>query len=91
MFIKLDCDKKAINTLISFESQVPFKADYEKEGIKISGKCPEHVDPSYIDYSKNPVIQGEKGMEFHAGLHLLSCDGEVSGEKEGFALRALLQ
>lgn len=87
VLIKLDCDKKAINTLISFESQVPFKAEYEKEGIKISGKCPEHVDPSYIDYSKNPVIQGEKGMEFHAGLHLLSCDGEVSGEKEGLRIK----
>lgn len=86
LFIKLDCDKKAINTLISFESQVPYKAEYEKDGIKISGKCPEHVDPSYIDYSKNPVIQGEKGMEFHAGLHLLSCDGEVSGEKEGLRI-----
>ncbi|RFZ78864.1 glycoside hydrolase family 95 protein [Lacrimispora amygdalina] len=86
VFIKLECDKNAINALISFESQVPYKAEYEKDGIKISGKCPEHVDPSYVDDSVNPIIQGEKGMEFHAGLHLLSCDGEVSAGIEGLRI-----
>ena len=85
-FIKLDCEKKAINTLISFESQVPYKAEYGKEGIAISGTCPEHVDPSYVDYTPNPIVQGEKGMEFHGGLQLLSCDGEAVCEKEGLRI-----
>ena len=77
IFIKLTCNQPVMNFSITFDSQLKHNAVYSVGGIHITGKCPEHLDPSYI---KNdiPLIQGEKGIEFDAKLNILYSDGERS-------------
>lgn len=81
IFIKLSCNSPVMKFSVSFQSQLLCEVDYLKEGISIRGKCPEHVDPSYIG-NENPIIQGEKGKSFEARLAILSNDGNVTIEGE---------
>ncbi|OYP44389.1 hypothetical protein CG709_04105, partial [Lachnotalea glycerini] len=67
ILIKFTCDKPKLNLSISFESELKSQISYTKDGINISGQCPEHVDPNYVD-SIQPVIQGNRGILFDAGL-----------------------
>lgn len=83
IFMKVSCDKPAINLSISFNSQIQYNAEYIESGIKVKGKCPEHVDPNYIDSNPNPIIQGDKGMDFEAELKVFYCDGVIASEKDG--------
>ena len=76
ILIKLTCDKPLMSLTVSFDSQINYEAVCSGESIKIAGKCPEHVDPSYINHP-DPVIQGDRGMEFEAQLKILSIEGTV--------------
>lgn len=82
IFIKLQCDSPALDFKISFESQMVCKTEYTSVGLNIKGTCPEHVDPSYIDIHENPIIQGDKGMKFHAECNVLHCDGTIEEEEQ---------
>lgn len=62
---------------ITFESQLATHISFDKaDGFCISGQCPEHVDPSYLE-SDDPVIQGNRGMIFKAYIKVLDSDGLV--------------
>ena len=76
ILIKLTCDKPLMSLTVSFDSQIKYEAVCSGDSIKIAGKCPEHVDPCYINHP-NPVIQGGRGMEFDAQLRILSIEGTV--------------
>lgn len=82
IFMKVSSDKLAINVSVSYESQIQYCAEYFERGIKIKGKCPEHVDPSYINEAANPIIQGHRGMEYEAELRVFYSDGEIIKEKD---------
>ncbi|WP_234122784.1 glycoside hydrolase family 95 protein [Clostridium hydrogenum] len=82
IFMKVSSDKSAINLSVSYESQIQYCAEYSERGIKIKGKCPEHVDPSYINEAANPIIQGHRGMEYEAELRVFYSDGEIIKEKD---------
>lgn len=82
ILIRLTCSSAALSFHVSFASEILHRTSIDKESIQIAGKCPEHVDPNYIK-SDNPVIQGERGMEFGACLKLLSCDGTVTHDENG--------
>lgn len=82
IFIKLQCDSPALNFKVSFESEMSSETTYSLDGLKITGVCPEHVDPSYINVNETPVIQGDKGMKFHAELNILTCDGTIEKEEQ---------
>lgn len=86
IFIKLQCDSPALNFKVSFESEMSSETTYSLDGLKITGVCPEHVDPSYIGVNENPVIQGDKGMKFHAGLNVLKCDGTIEKEEQSISI-----
>ncbi|RAK08146.1 alpha-L-fucosidase 2 [Halanaerobium saccharolyticum] len=77
IFIKLSCDQSELNFSLSFDSQMVYNCRYNNTGLKINGKCPEHVDPSYIDSDGNSIIQGDKGMEYQAELKVISCNGSL--------------
>lgn len=81
IFMKVNCDKAAIELSLSFDSQIQYQAQYMESGIKIKGKCPEHVDPNYID-NENPIIQGDNGMDYEAELKIFYCDGEITVEQD---------
>lgn len=59
----------------------------EFRGFRISGQCPEHVDPSYVNDSKTPVIQGTKGLKFQHDFRILKTDGIISTENKKFIIK----
>lgn len=81
IFMKFSCDKASINLSISYDSQIQYYAKYTESGIKIKGKCPEHADPSYIN-ATDPIIQGDRGMNYEAQLQLFYCNGTITKEKD---------
>ncbi|HWT74186.1 MAG TPA: glycoside hydrolase family 95 protein [Mobilitalea sp.] len=85
IFIKFTCDKPIMNLSVAFESQFKNETIFTRDNIKIMGKCPEHVDPNYIN-SLNPVIQGEKGIEYDAELKVLFSDGSVTANNESLQI-----
>jgi alpha-L-fucosidase 2 len=78
IFIKISCDKPVLELSISYASQIQSDIKVIENAFEIKGKCPEHMDPSYINGEHNPIIQGEKGMNFEAELKVLFCDGSMS-------------
>jgi alpha-L-fucosidase 2 len=81
IFMKVSCDKPEIKLSISYDSQIKFNAEYKESGIEIKGKCPEHVDPNYISSNPNPIIQGDKGIDFEAELKIFYCDGTITKDE----------
>ncbi|MCD7708694.1 MAG: glycoside hydrolase family 95 protein, partial [Clostridiales bacterium] len=51
----------------------------EGSSILMEGRCPEHVDPSYLQ-SDDPIIWGERGIHFAARLSVAQTDGKVRCE-----------
>ncbi len=87
IFVKLSCNKRQMNTTISFQSELKHMAQYCSDGIVIRGKCPEHIDPSYIHSNPVPVIQGERGMEFEAVLRILKQDGVIETKEQAIKIK----
>ena len=77
ILVKLTCEHAKMAFGVSFDSELVHRAEYGENTIEITGKCPEHMDPSYI-VRDNTIIQGDRGMEFRAVLEVLSTDGKVS-------------
>lgn len=76
IFMKISCDKPELRLSIRYDSQIQHETEFLENTIEIHGKCPEHVDPSYIDNDK-PILQGEKGMDYRAEFKVMHCDGNV--------------
>jgi alpha-L-fucosidase 2 len=77
----LGSTKKVYGQVITFDSQLKYQANYEDNALKIKGKCPEHVDPNYIE-SADPVIWGTRGMDIFAELRVLASDGTLSAGQD---------
>lgn len=82
IFMKISCDKPAVNCSVSYDSQIQYHAEYMNNAVKIKGKCPEHVDPSYINRAVNPVVQGDRGMDYEAELKVFYYDGTITKSKD---------
>lgn len=82
---KLTCDKSKLNLVASFASQIKHDTVCSEDSIRIRGKCPEHVDPNYVN-SPNPVVQGERGIDFTAELRVLFCDGVTTSNKNSIEI-----
>lgn len=53
----------------------------EVAGIFLTGRCPEHVEPSYLQ-SDDPIIWGTKGICFQTKIQILDTDGVVTFDAE---------
>jgi len=84
IFIKITCDKSALEFSVSYDSQIQYDTRFLVNALKIKGKCPQHMDPSYVNENNNPIIQGEKGMAYEAELKVVSCDGNISKGENSF-------
>lgn len=73
MFIKLS--GKELNILASFSSQLKTQTQVKKSSLSITGQCPEHVDPHYVDDTEEPIIQGTKGQIFSGEISVIETDG----------------
>ena len=83
IFMKINCDNPVLDLLLSFDSQLQHSAEYKEQGVKIKGRCPEHVDPNYVNVNPNPIIQGDRGMEFEAEIKIFACDGTIIKKDNG--------
>ena len=73
---------KQLNLTVSARSQLRFQVS--KEGndlILINGKAPAHVDPSYFNVNKEPIIyadtSGCRGMRFAIAIKAILKDGKI--------------
>lgn len=82
IFMKLTASEPVMDIEISLDTELRASFEYQEDGIRMFGQCPEHVDPSYIERDIPPIVWGEKGQKFKAQLLVLSCDGTCkSAEK----------
>jgi len=87
IIIRLACSSKALSFTASFCSQLSHETISHDTSLLIRGKCPEHLDPSYVNCNASPLIQGDRGMAFTAKLELLACDGAVCCENGYLAVK----
>lgn len=59
--IRLKADRSAMDFTMSFASELEHTCEAKKGGLEIAGRCPEHVDPSYIPLREDSVVQGTRG------------------------------
>lgn len=74
IFVKLTCDKPILNVDVTFDSVIEHEIKTTKQKIIIQGKCPEHMDPNYVN-NIEPIIQGDKGIEFQGSISVFDTDG----------------
>ena len=82
IFVLLTADKPVMDFTISFISQLCLAVSAEDGALQVTGRCPEHVDPSYLPEREGSVVQGTKGMQVNAEFRVVSCDGQVREEEE---------
>ena len=82
IFVQLTADKPVMDFTISFISQLCLAVSAEDGALQVTGRCPEHVDPSYLPEREGSVVQGPKGMQVNAEFRVVSCDGQVREEGE---------
>ncbi len=82
IFVLLTADQPVMDFTISFISQLCLAVSAEDGALQVTGRCPEHVDPSYLPEREGSVVQGTKGMQVNAEFRVVSCDGQVREEGE---------
>lgn len=82
IFVRLQADEAVIGMELSFSSVLTHEVRADGEGLHISGKCPEHMDPSYVPLKENSIVQGTRGMDFWADVRILRCDGAIEAKAE---------
>ena len=82
IFVLLTADKPVMDFTSSFISQLCLAVSAEDGALQVTGRCPEHVDPSYLPEREGSVVQGTKGMQVNAEFRVVSCDGQVREEGE---------
>lgn len=70
-----------MNLQFSLESELRPVMEKVSNGLRMSGQCPEHVEPSYLE-SDHPIIWGTKGIRFVTELHVTATDGIVESDGE---------
>ena len=82
IFVLLTADKPVMDFTVSFISQLCLAVSAKDGVLQVTGRCPEHVDPSYLPEREGSVVQGTKGMQVNAEFRVVSCDGQVREEGE---------
>lgn len=89
LYGKISVNKNFFSSTLQFESQLTHQITFldDLSGFLISGQCPEHVDPSYVTETKNPVIQGNRGMKFSYLFKIIGTDGVMSVENNHLTIQ----
>ncbi len=79
MVIRLSCNKKkSLNFSVYFDSLLKHSVYQSNEGcIAMSGNSPDHVEPNYVESSRQPVVYFKTGcgMAFEVQAQVLLEDG----------------
>ncbi len=81
LVVNIKADKKGrISFATGLDSLLEYKTRFEKDVFILSGKCPSHVEPNYVEH-ENPVIYDEdennRAMIFEVRMKVLSQNGNV--------------
>lgn len=75
--IKLTAQEPVMNLKVYLESLLKCVVTEGKERLTFKGRCPEHVDPSYIRAGEEAVIWGYRGKSFKGSISVVENDGEL--------------
>jgi alpha-L-fucosidase 2 len=86
--IRITSDKpKQINLQLSTKSQLKYHVETDKDILVLRGKAPAHVEPSYYNPKREPVIYedtaGCRGMRFEMRIKATSSDGKILTDTTG--------
>ena len=79
LLCRFTCSQNGMRMRIRFASGLFCRIRAENRCIRISGQCPEHVDPNYCP-RKEKIIQGTRGRRFQAECRILYTDGQVKAD-----------
>lgn len=83
--------KQQLNCKISVGSQLRHQQLVSgQQEITLKGRAPAQIDPSYVNYNKDPIIyedtKGCKGMRFELKLRASSADGSIKADTGGITI-----
>lgn len=78
LFVRIKAEDEQLHMEISMNSMLQYQCAAVENGLVFSGKCPEHIDPSYMPDRPESVVWGSKGMEVRADIRVLSCNGRIN-------------
>ena len=90
--VRLSANKpKQLNIEVTAKSILRYRTDVVSSNeIILKGKAPAHVDPSYFNDNKEPVIYGDaeacRGMRFALLIKATSKDGKIKTETSGIQI-----
>lgn len=90
--IRISADKpKQLNLKINSSSQLRFQKEVLGGNLlKLSGKAPAHVEPSYVD-SNNPIVYADddkcRGMRYELLAKASSNDGKITADTSGITVK----
>ena len=75
IFLLLEADRPVMEVDISLESELRCQVTEEKGGLRFTGRCPEHLDPSYVRKGEEAVVWGYRGKSFQGRIRVVDTDG----------------
>lgn len=75
--VRLTADQPVLDLEISLESALKCSVTSKENGITFTGRCPEHVDPSYVRKGEEAIIWGYRGKSFTGGISVAKNDGKT--------------
>ncbi len=87
LIVSLRADKEGmISFCTHLDSLLEYKTYYENDALVLSGKCPSHVEPNYVDH-ENPIIYDDdtynRAMLFQVRLKVQASNGKITFGDEG--------
>lgn len=78
--VRLTADQPVLDLEIYLESFLKCVAIGKEDGFTFTGRCPEHVDPSYIRTGEEAVLWGYRGKSFTGAITVAKNDGKTLTE-----------
>lgn len=75
--IKLTAERAVMNLEVYLESPLKCVVTEKDGGLIFKGRCPEHVDPSYVRTGEDAVVWGYRGKGFTGRISVAENDGEL--------------
>ncbi len=87
IIVKLSADKPVMDVEISLDSELKCTFEERESGIHFSGRCPEHLDPSYVRKGEEAVIWGYRGRGFWGNISAKKTDGKMTVRENVLCIR----
>ena len=90
--VRLTADRpRSLNLELETASLLKSTSIATADGLRLAGKAPAHVDPSYVKHNPEPIVEidptGCKGMRYELLVKPVLDDGDGTVENDGARLR----